>query len=198
VGELDYATRRELVWTAGAKADVTVLAADGREVVSATVTVPASDGSFALHVPDAGGVASGEYAVRVLVRPNGDQTQTVSDSARVVVPAAPGALGEAVLWRRGGSTGPQYLRTADPRFRRSDRLRLELATATPGAATARLLDRAGATLHVPVQVSERTDDAGAFRWIVAELALAPLAMGDYAVEVAQGGATQVTAFRMVP
>ncbi len=198
VGELDYATRRELVWTAGAKADVTVLAADGREVVSATLTVPASEGSFALHVPDAGGVAPGEYAVRVRVRPIGDETLAVSDSARVVLPTAPGALGEAVLWRRGGSTGPQFLRTADPRFRRSDRLRLELATATPGAATARLLDRAGGTLQVPVQVSERRDEAGGFRWIVAELALAPLTMGDYGVEVTQGGATQVTAFRMVP
>lgn len=198
VGELDYATRRELAWTAGAKAEVTVLAADGRQVVSATLAVPSSQGSFALHVPDAGGVASGEYAVRVQVRPNGDETLAVSDSARVVVPKAPGALGEAVLWRRGTSTGPQFLRTADPRYRRSDRLRLELATATPGASTARLLDRAGRTLPVPVQVGERLDETGGFRWIVAELALAPLAMGDYGVEVTQGGATQVTAFRMVP
>lgn len=198
VGELDYATRRELVWTAGAKADVTVLAADGTEVTSATVAVPSSDGSFALQVPDTGGVAPGEYAVRVRVRPNGDETLAVSDSARVIVPAVPGALGEAVLWRRGSSTGPQFQRTADPRFRRSDRLRLELAAAAPGAATARLTDRNGAPLPVPVQVSERVDDTGGFRWVVAELALAPLAAGDYAVEVSQGGSTQATAFRMVP
>lgn len=198
VGELDYATRRELVWTAGAMADLTVLAADGREVASATLAVPASEGGFAVRVPEAGGVAPGDYAVQVRVRANGDRTLALSDSARVVVPTAPGTLGEAVLWRRGGSTGPQFLRTADPRYRRSDRLRLELATATPGAATARLLDRAGGTLQVPVQVTERADETGGFRWVVAELALAPLAMGDYAVEVRQGDAAQVTAFRVVP
>jgi hypothetical protein len=100
------------------------------------------------------------------------------------------------MWRRGGSTGPQFVRTADPRFQRSDRLRLELATDT-NMATARLLDRLGKALQVPVQVSERADAEG-IRWIVADVTLAPLAPGDYAIEVTAGGAIQVTGFRVVP
>ena len=36
VGELDYRTRRELAWTATAKADVVILASDGSEVMSRT------------------------------------------------------------------------------------------------------------------------------------------------------------------
>ncbi len=198
VGELDYSTQRELVWTAGAQAEVTVVAADGREVLAATVPVPAADGGFALRVPEVGGVAPGEYAVRVRVRPDGDTARVLTDTARVVVPPAAGVLGDAVLWRRGPATGPQFVRTADPRFRRSERLRLELPTRAEGAATARMLDRAGNPMQVPVQVAERAGEGGAFRWIVADVALAPLAMGDYAIDVTLDGRSQVTAFRIVP
>jgi hypothetical protein len=101
------------------------------------------------------------------------------------------------MWRRGLTTGPQHLRTADPRFARTDRIRLELAAATPAAPAARLLDRVGKPLQVPLQVSVREDAAGGFSWIVVEAALSPLAAGDYAIEVTQGDARQVTAFRVV-
>lgn len=76
-------------------------------------------------------------------------------------------------------------------------MRLELA-ADAGTASARLLDRSGKPLQVPVQISERADAAEGIRWIVAEVTLAPLAPGDYAVEVAAAGGTQVTGFRVVP
>ena len=89
-------------------------------------------------------------------------------------------------------------RTADPRFQRSDRLRFEHATTLSEPPKARLLDRNGNPLSVPVQVTERPDESGAFRWIVVDAALAPFAPGDYAVEVTQGTAKQVTAFRIVP
>jgi hypothetical protein len=49
-----------------------------------------------------------------------------------------------------------------------------------------------------VQVSERPDPSGAFRWVVVDLALAPFGPADYAIEVTQGQATQLTAFRVVP
>jgi hypothetical protein len=95
------------------------------------------------------------------------------------------------------TTGPQYLRTADPRFARTDRIRLELAAAGGGGAAARLLDKLGKPLQVPVAVTERADPAG-FSWIVADATLSPLAAGDYAIEVTQGEGRQVTAFRIVP
>ena len=73
-----------------------------------------------------------------------------------------------MVWRRGPSTGPRHLQTADFRFSRSERIRLELATTVPGSAAARLLDRAGQPIQVPVEVSARPDDSGQFRWIVAD------------------------------
>lgn len=121
----------------------------------------------------------------------------MSDTARVVLNPSL-ALGEAVMWRRGPTTGLQHRRTADPRFQRSDRLRFEYATTRSDPPKARLLDRNGNPLSVPVQVSERPDQPGNFQWIVVDATLAPFAPGDYAIEVTQGTAKQVTGFRIVP
>ncbi len=197
VGELDYQTLRQLEWTAGARAEVVVLAADGTEVASRTVDLKAEDGPFGIQVPETGGIASGEYAIRVRVRSLADEKAELIGTARVVLSEG-SALGEAVMWRRGPSTGPRYLRTADPRFTRSDRLRLELATSAPASAKARMLDRNGKELSVPAQVSEREDPSGAFRWIVIDALLSPFAAGDYAVEVTQGREKRVTEFKVVP
>jgi VWFA-related protein len=197
VGELDYQTRRQLAWTAGAEAEVVVLSADGLEVMTRTVDLKADEGPFSIQVPESGTIAAGEYAVRVRIRSQADEKSELTDTARVVLRDGP-ALGEAVMWRRGLSTGPRYLRTADPRFMRSDRLKLELATSAALPATARTLDRNRNELSVPVQVSERADESAAFRWIVVDAALAPFAAGDYAIEVTQGREKRVTEFKIVP
>jgi hypothetical protein len=63
-------------------------------------------------------------------------------------------------------------------------VRLEFATLVDGKPSARLVDRAGNPLQVPVTASIRTDDQDAnLRWVVAEVALAPLAAGSYEVEL---------------
>jgi VWFA-related protein len=197
VGELDYQTRRQLAWTAGAEAEVVVLDAGGKEVLARTVDLKPDEGPFSIQVPETGAIAAGEYAVRVRLRSQADEKTELADTARVVLRDG-STLGEAVMWRRGLSTGPRFLRTADPRFMRSDRLKLELATTAPTPATARILDRNRKELSVPAQVSERTDASGAFRWIVADVTLAPFAAGDYAVEVTQGRDKRVTEFKIVP
>ena len=102
------------------------------------------------------------------------------------------------MWRRGPSTGLRHLMTADPRFQRSERVRFEMATATEGAATGRMLDRNGQPMQVPVQVTERPDASGKFRWVIADATLAPLAPGDYAIEVTLGTNRQVAGFKVVP
>jgi VWFA-related protein len=198
VGELDAATRRELAWTAGAKADISVVSATGTEIATTSVEIPATDAGFTLRLPVAGGVAPGEYAIRVRVQPAADGALPVSDTVRLIVPAAAAVVGEPLLWRRGPSTGPRFVATADPRFRRSERIRLELPTVSEAAATARMLDRLGRPMQVPVQVTTRADASGQFRWIVAEAVLAPLAAGDYAIEVTLGDSRQVGAFRVIP
>lgn len=194
VGELDFQTRRDPAWAGGARAEVLLLGADGTPLASTETELAAGQGAFSIRVPSNGRLAAGDYAVRVRLR---GRDADASDTARVIVPERPSAIGEAALWRRGTSTGPQYVRTADARFQRSDRMRLEFASDS-AAATARLLDRAGKAIQVPVQVSERVDAAEGVRWIVADITLAPLAPGDYAVEITAGGDSQVTGFRIVP
>jgi VWFA-related protein len=198
IGELDYRARREVAWTAGAVADITIVGADGQEVLARSVDVGASALSFTMRAPDAGGLAPGEYAVRVRLRPNNQDGLPVADTARVIVPKTLPSLGDSLIWRRGPSTGPQYVVTADPRFQHSDRIRVEIPTSAAGTATGRMLDRFGKPNQVPVVVTERPDAANQFRWIVAEAVLAPLAPGDYAIEVTLGDAKQVTAFQLVP
>ena len=198
VGELDFRTRKELAWTAGAQAEVVVLASDGTEVATSTVAIPRAQGSFSVRVPEDGSLGAGDYAVRVRLRSEADTDLVVSDTLRLIVPGAASVLGEAVLWRRGPTTGMQHLRTADARFQRSDRIRLELPAAAQGTPTGRMLDRLGNPMFVPVQMSVKADPSGEFRWVVADATLAPLTNGDYAIEVVLGDAKQVTGFRIIP
>jgi len=198
VGELDYRARREVTWTAGGTADVTVVSADGQEVFATSIEVPANASAFTMRGPDAGGLAPGEYAVRVRLRPNNQEGLPVVDTARLVVPRDLPPLGDSLIWRRGPSTGPQFVITADPRFQHSDRIRVEIPTSTSGTPTARMLDRFGKPNQVPVVVTERPEPSTQFRWVVAEAVLAPLAPGDYSIETTVGNAKQVTAFQLVP
>jgi hypothetical protein len=56
--------------------------------------------------------------------------------------------------------------------------------------TARLLDRAGQPLQVPVTIGERADADANQRWVTADLSLAPLAPADYVVELVVRGAPE--------
>jgi VWFA-related protein len=193
VGTLDDATRRGAEWAKGGTADVAVRGSDGRAVLTAAVPIGA-DGGFAVAVPESGGLIPGDYAIRV--RAKGAAGATIDETARVTIAGEPPAIGDAVVWRRRPATGLVFFRSADPRASRTDRLRFELATTSAAAPAAVLLDRAGQPMAVPLQVSTREE--GGARLIVVELALAPLAPGDYAVEVKAGEATRTTAFRVVP
>ena len=198
VGELERATRKAPEWRRGARAAVGVVAGDGRTVLSKTIDVSASDGAFVLRVPESGSVAPGEYTVRVRVEPQDGAGLPVSDLARVVVHGTSSSVGEPVMWRRGPATGLKYVMTADPRFMRSERLRLEFPAQTSATMMATLLDRSGNATPVPVQISERSDPGSDFHWIVAEVNLSPLAPGDYGVEVSAGDVRQRVEFRVVP
>jgi hypothetical protein len=109
---------------------------------------------------------------------------TDSTSAAVTegihIPSTP----QPLFYRRGPSTANRQVVTADLRFTRGDRAHLELPVALevkPGSG--RLLDRAGQPLAVPVTIGERTDDVTGQHWITADVTLAPLAPGDYVIEL---------------
>jgi hypothetical protein len=198
VGELDYALRKELVWTAGARARIQVVGVDGAEIAASELAVPAADGSFSFRLPESGGLPPGEYAVRVELQPVSGAAAPLTATVRLVVPRNATVLGEAVLSRRGPSTGLRHAMTADVRFQRNERIRVEMPTGVEGVATARMLDRLGNPMQVPVQVSMREDSSGLFRWVVADAVLAPLARGEYAIEVSLAGARDYVAFSVVP
>ena len=62
---------------------------------------------------------------------------------------------------------------------------------------ARLLGRTGNSLNVPLTATIR-EDADGTRWRRAEITLAPLAPGDYVVEITAGGERTLAGFRVVP
>jgi VWFA-related protein len=197
VGELDAATRRAPDWRSGARAELSVLTPGGGQTTRA-VDVAAGAFAFAVDLSDGGApLLPGAYDVRVSLRAGsgGGAGESLAETVRIDVPSAASPLGEAVLLRRIG-TQPHVV-TADPRFRRNERLRLELPTASPAAVEARVIDRAGQETPVPAEVTERTDPSGDFRWIVVDVVLAPFAFSDYAVAVTQDEVTTVTAFRIV-
>lgn len=158
---------------AGGRAAIEI---SGGAQVETSVEMKPEERAFLVKVPVR--AAADAVTVRAQVSSTGSSTP-LADTVRV--DAQPSDL-EPLLFRRGMTTGNRVQPAADFRFSRTDRLRLELpiaADATPG--TARLLDRNGQPLQVPVQVGERTDADGQ-RWLTADAVLAPLAAGDFIVE----------------
>jgi VWFA-related protein len=193
--ELDPQLRRQRSQADGGTVEMILRPIRGGDPITRQLPVTAATNfEFELRGPDA--PAPGEYSIQLQL--SGAGGAPVGEVLRIVVPESTSSLGEALLLRRGPTTGPRYARTADPRFYRTDRLRLELPTDSREPATGRLRDRRGGALATPVQITAREDDSGQFRWIVADVPLTSIAPGDYAVEVTQGGATRFTAFRVVP
>jgi hypothetical protein len=102
-----------------------------------------------------------------------------SQTASVSIQRSPGKLiGDATGYRAAALATAAWRPVAVFQFRRTERLRLEFPILKPlDGQTARLLDRKGQPLEVPVAISS----AGAM--LVADINLAPLSIGDYVVEV---------------
>jgi len=176
----------------GSDLDATLLTAGGELVTSARGRIEPGTTSALVAIVPAQPVAAGDYVVRVRSQgPAGSETVTIP----VTLQAASQPSG-AVFIRRGPSTGNKEVPTADLRFRRSDRIRVELPWPVD-SASGRLLDRTGKPLAVPVAANTRAGADGT-RWATAELALAPLAPSDYVIEVADGSTRVMCGFRVVP
>jgi hypothetical protein len=69
----------------------------------------------------------------------------------------------------------------------------------PGAdaITARVLDRNGSPISIPVTAVVRDDPDGS-RWQTADVSLAPLAPADYLLELASPAGRTLLAFRVIP
>jgi VWFA-related protein len=171
----------------------------GTAVTSAQVKLAAGERTFAIPVKLSQPVESGALDVRATIAGNGPDSEPFSDILRLDLASS---IGQPMLFRRGLSTGNRLLPAGSFQFSRTERLRLEFAAASDAKpATARLVDRSGAPLNVPVTVGERTDSQTAQRWVTADITLAPLSAGDYAVELTrESSGTQqktITAIRIV-
>jgi hypothetical protein len=100
---------------------------------------------------------SGDAELRV--RAKAVSGSTATDSLRVTVPATADGAG-FLLFKRGPGTGNREIATADLRVRRSDTLRVAVPASDSSESSARLLDRTGMVLQVPVATSVRDEADG--------------------------------------
>ncbi len=188
-------------WDAGAAADVILTAgSDGETVASARETAQPPARVVSLSLPQVT-LLPGLYRVQVRVKPE-VAPAAVGDTASFEVSAAD-ETGPPRLLRRGPTTGAAYVATANPFFRRTERIRTEAPLTTPAeSVSAELLDRNGNVMSVPVEASVAAADRGLAGWARAEVALAPLAPGVYVIRtiVERPNRRQevLAAFRVVP
>jgi VWFA-related protein len=201
--ELDAATVKLPEWQKGGRARI-VLEHERGAAPPIEQHVILEPGQRAFSVtPQGVPVAPGRYVVRLQLTP-AEGTIPIQTTADVFVPDSTALISQnGLALRRGPSTGLQYAQTADARFRRTERLRIEVPRISgAGAASARVLGRDGQPLALGVTVSERVDPELQLRMIVADVQLAPLAQGEYGLEVtvnADGKKETATyAFRIVP
>ena len=183
-------------WKRGGTVDIDVKA--GSSSATARVTLAPAERAFVIPVRLSSPVDSGSLQVRARLAGTDPEAEGLSGAVTVDVPLG---ISQPLIFRRGPTTGNRVTPAASFQFSRTERARLEFpagADAKPGAA--RLLDRAGQPLAIPVTVGERTDDQTGQRWLTADVTLAALAPGDYAVEfnatTAAGEQKVVTAIRL--
>jgi VWFA-related protein len=197
--ELDRTTAAAPEWAKGGVVRLAVTSASRAGVPLASQELPLAAGTRVSQVqlPRTGFFDAGRYSVRVEALAEGAVTPVVL-TALVDVPTPGGLLGSALLAsRRGPGTGRNYEPTADARMRRTERLRLTTAKLGSGAVvTGRLLNRAGQVMQVPVTITETPGENGGPAQAVGEIALAPLAAGEYVVEITatEGAKTETLSY----
>lgn len=205
--ELDPATAKLPEWSGGGTLKVTFepeRTPGGSGSAPAQSVTLAYDGSRSILVNGTEQpLAPGRYSVRAELTSRASRTPLQITTFVVVPPDATEVGTGGLAARRGPSTGLSYVPTADPRFRRTERLRLETPLASDGfTGTGRLLTASGQTTPIIVGISMRTDEATKQQYAVADITLAPLAEGDYVVELTltKDGKSESVAygFRLVP
>jgi len=208
VVEIDPVTAKLPEWSGGGTLKVTFeperAPATSATVPSQTVTMAYDGGSRSLVVNGSERpLAPGRYTVRAELTSRGSRAPLQITTFVTVPPDNADVATGGLALRRGPSTGLNYVPTADPRFRRTERLRLEVPIAADGfTGSGRLLTASGQPTPIIVAFTTRTDEATKQQFGVADLTLAPLAESDYVVELSltRNGKTETVnyGFRIVP
>jgi VWFA-related protein len=182
-------------WANGADVEITATGSSGAAITGKGRIDAASRGTTVEMALQPGTPGPWRTVLRV-----SQGTAELTD--RLEIPVRPGAaLLNAPIMFRGPSAPRAPMRPiADFQFRRNERLRVEWPVNEPlDERTARLLDRRGVPLPIPATVTEIDGPSG--RVVNVDVTLAPLAEGDYLVELTagKGGQTEkgLLAFRVV-
>jgi len=180
-------------WSGGADVTVTLTAGADRIGVASGRIEPGAR-SVLLRVPT--GESNGPWRAVVQVSSG---RENISDRLDIQ-PAASARLGDPAMYRATPAPASPLRPTADPSYRRTERAHIEWAVGAAGnTREARLLDRAGQKLDVPVTLATR--EAGDRTVIAADVNLAPLSAGDYVIEliVNAGSSSEraLVAFRVI-
>lgn len=209
--ELDPTTAKQPEWVSGGTLKLT-FEPEGKQVGltssqqpgGQSVTMALDPGQRSIVVKGSEQpLAPGRYAVRAELTTRTSRAP-IQVTTFATVPAETAEVGTGLLAsRRGPSTGLAYLGTADPRFRRTERLRVEVPLAADGfTGTGRLLTREGQVTPLAVTFSTRTDEATKQQFGVGDVTLAPLGEGEFVLELAltKNGKTETVSygFRIVP
>ncbi len=204
VVELDAATLKLPEWASGGTLRLSIEPEKGSGGQSQTISSAIEPGQRSVAISGSDNPLSpGRYTVRAEVTPKAGRIP-VRASTFAMVPPEAAEVGTGLLaLRRGPSTGMAYVPTANPSFRRTERLRVEVPlVADDHKGTARLLTREGQPMPLVATYSTRADSERNLTLGVAEIVLAPLAAGEYVLEVSleKGRTTEVVAygFRIVP
>jgi VWFA-related protein len=191
--EIDEATLRQPEWAGGGAGTATLALADGKRLAEVPLKLEPSSRAVEAKL-DAEIPASTEVLVRLRLSPAGGGLP-LSDALRFTPSGTSGRL-----FRRGPTTGRQFVAVGDQRFRRTDHARVAVPLDDASSSIeAAILDRTGTPLRIPVASRVETIDGAA--WALGEVSLAPLSVGDYVIRMVVGqgdrAATTLTAIRIV-
>jgi len=173
--ELGVNARTSRAWADGGEVRVTI-ASPGGEIVETRAVEPLRS-SVSVRVPV---TDTGDIRIEVRARAKTTGESSAAYATLVVAPAEASLIG-AVLSYRGLARA--LMPAADGRYRRTERATVEAVLAEGAVpAGARVLDITGKPLNVPITARVRADADGV-RWLVGDVTLAPLAEGDYVIEL---------------
>jgi hypothetical protein len=183
-------------WSRGGTVSLDIRA--GGRSATARVVLAAGERTFQVPVSLPSPVQSGSLDIRATLTPTDPAGERFADTLILDLQSA---SKQPMLYRRGPATGNRLLPAASFQFSRTERARLEFHETGEAKLTgARLLDRTGQPLPVPVTTGERVDVQSGQRWLTVDITLAALGAGDYGVEIAMtaNGTEQkvVTAIRV--